>query len=312
MSIVTKDRFATLPERIYVWSFPLWKWRYVRRCFPGHRLRFVDSVRTIQPHSALLLWGITPVPEGLPEEIQIWRMEDGFLRSVGLGAELIRPLSWVVDRQGIYYDARSPSELETLLQTAAFDPAELTRAARLRERIVAQGISKYNVGKNAWQRPKGAERVLLVPGQVESDAAIACATPCVRGNLRLLQQVREENPDAYILYKPHPDVEAGLRALGQNENKAQQYCDEVLRDVPMESLLDQVDEVHTLTSLTGFEGLLRGRVTHCYGQPFYAGWGLTVDHCPLPRRSRVLDLDALVAGALLRYPLYIGRRGPIA
>ena len=44
----------------------------------------------------------------------------------------------------------------------------------------------------------------------------------------------------------------------------------------MDVLLGIVDEVHTLTSLTGFEALLRGIEVHAYGGPFYAGWGLTM------------------------------------
>ncbi len=65
-----------------------------------------------------------------------------------------------------------------------------------------------------------------------------------------------------------------------------------------------------MTSLTGFEALLRGRPVTCYGQPFYSGWGLTRDlHPPNERRQRRLVLDELVAGALIDYPLYLNREG---
>ena len=73
----------------------------------------------------------------------------------------------------------------------------------------------------------------------------------------------------------------------------------------MADLLARVDEVHTLTSLTGFEALLRGIPVVTYGQPFYAGWGLTTDLNPPARRTRKLLLDALVAGVLILYPHYI-------
>ena len=45
----------------------------------------------------------------------------------------------------------------------------------------------------------------------------------------------------------------------------------------------------------------------CYGQPFYAGWGLTHDLVPPTRRTRRLTLDELVAGALILYPTYVSR-----
>jgi capsular polysaccharide export protein len=63
--------------------------------------------------------------------------------------------------------------------------------------------------------------------------------------------------------------------------------------------------VSVWTSLAGFEALLRGRIVVTYGQPFYAGWGLTRDQAPLERRRRRLQLEELVAGALILYPLYV-------
>jgi capsular polysaccharide export protein len=75
--------------------------------------------------------------------------------------------------------------------------------------------------------------------------------------------------------------------------------------VPIAACLALADEVHTMTSLVGFEALLRGLPVVTYGQPFYASWGLTQDHAPIQRRTRRLTLDELVAGALIRYPRYI-------
>jgi capsular polysaccharide export protein len=142
---------------------------------------------------------------------------------------------------------------------------------------------------------------------VESDAAIAHAAPTIRRNLDLLAAVRRAAPDAHIVYKPHPDVVARLRAAGEGEHAAAQHCDEIVIDAPMDALLHAVDEVHVLTSLAGFEALLRGRKVVTYGCPFYAGWGLTADHAPMPRRQRRLSLDELVAGVLLLYPTYVSR-----
>ncbi|MEI4908144.1 capsular polysaccharide biosynthesis protein, partial [Klebsiella pneumoniae] len=52
---------------------------------------------------------------------------------------------------------------------------------------------------------------ILVPGQVEDDASIIRGGGAVRSNLGLLQAARAANPTARLIYKPHPDVEAGLR-----------------------------------------------------------------------------------------------------
>jgi capsular polysaccharide export protein len=175
----------------------------------------------------------------------------------------------------------------------------------LRARIVAQRITKYNVGAGSWSRPAGARRVILVPGQVESDASIAYGASRIRSNIGLLAAVRAAEPDAYVVYKPHPDVVARLRQPGQHEGDASRLCDEVVADTPIDVLLERVDEVHVLTSLAGFEALLRGCRVVVYGWPFYAGWGLTEDRDPPPRRGRPRSLDELVAATLILYPTYI-------
>lgn len=301
--------FPDIPEALYVYRFPYWKWPVVRQCFPGRRIVFTEQVDAVQPHSWLVLWGMCPVPEGTSPDVRVLRLEDGFLRSVGLGADLIKPLSWVVDGSGIYYDAARPSDLEALLATSTFDAELLSRAASLRSRIVAAGLTKYNVGQAVWRRPHYPGRVILIPGQVESDASIAYGAAGFKTNMELLLAVREANPDAYLIYKPHPDVHARLRAMGRGEHEAYRWCNEVVTDVPMGDLLRDIDEVHVLTSLAGFEALLRGKPVSCYGQPFYSGWGLTDDRVTHTRRSRSLTLDELVAAALIRYPLYLSRDG---
>ena len=237
---------------------------------------------------------------------RLLRMEDGFLRSVGLGSQHVGGASLVLDEQGIYFDPRSPCALEALLQSADFDAALLARAKALRERIVGAQLDKYNVGSRAVVALGGpGRRRVLVPGQVEDDASIRRGAPGVRGNLELLRAVRESEPSAWIVYKPHPDTEAGARAGAMTDSRALRHADQVVHGASASALLAQVDAVHTMTSLLGFEALLRGVAVTAWGQPFYAGWGLTQDRAPLARRTRVRALDELVAAALIRYPAYV-------
>jgi capsular polysaccharide export protein len=284
-----------------------WRKRSFLRRFTGRTdIRPLRANRALPPDATLLIWGSTPVPEPLPPGARVVRVEDGFLRSVGLGADLVRPLSWVFDDQGIYYDATRPSALESLLQQGRFAPDELDRARLLRERIVAAGLTKYNLGGHPWTRPAGARQVVLAIGQVETDSSIAFGCADVRTNMGLLRAVREARPGAWLVYKPHPDVVAGLRGPGAGEADAASHCDQVVTGTSLHELLQQVDELHVLTSLAGFEGLLRGRPVVCWGRPFYAGWGLTDDRRPPERRTTRRTLDELVAAALIRYPVYLG------
>lgn len=293
---------------IYALDFSHWKRKPLKLCFPDLPVHFVSCLDLVPDAAVLAVWGMRPLPEVEARGISVVRIEDGFLRSVGLGADLIRPLSWVVDRRGMYFDATQASDLEGLLAETTFSNDLLQRSTALRERIVAAGFTKYNVGVAPWRRPERAGRVILVPGQVESDASIAYGAPGIKTNLSLLQTVRCANPDAYVLYKPHPDVVAGLRAQGKSEDEAVRWCDGVVVDAPMGDLLREIDEVHCLTSLAGFEALLRGKKVTCYGQPFYSGWGLTEDKVPVARRTRRLSLDELVTGVLILYPRYLSRK----
>jgi capsular polysaccharide export protein len=275
---------------------------------PRVRMRGSDAIRDARRRGgAVAVWS-SVMPPGLPARareagVPLVQVEDGFIRSAGLGALLAPAASLVLDGRGIHYDPSAPSDLEALLAETAFAPALLRRAARLREALLAGAVTKYNLpGAMAPLGLPPGRRAILVPGQVEDDAAMRRGGARLRTNLELLRAVRRENPDAVLLYKPHPDVEAGMRRGAVPPAEAARLADRVLSGVPIGPLYARVDEVHCLSSLSGFEALLRGRLVVTHGRPFYAGWGLTEDRDPPPRRGRRLSLNELVAGALILYP----------
>jgi capsular polysaccharide export protein len=272
-------------------------------------LRFADDAQeALAGDGRIAVWP-SRAPAGLvgAAETRLVRIEDGFIRSIGLGAALHPPLSIVVDAQGIYYDPTRPSDLETILQTTAFAPDLLARAEKLRARIVAGGISKYGATPApAAPRAPNQRRTILVAGQVEDDASVRLGGAGVAGNLDLLARARAAEPDAHLLFKPHPDVDSGYRKGRVPDADLLVHADAIVRDESMPALLARVDGVHVLTSLTGFEALLRGLDVTVHGLPFFAGWGLTRDLAgPLPRRTRRLTLAELIAGTLILYPRYI-------
>jgi capsular polysaccharide export protein len=304
---------SRLPQSLHMVGFSKWKQPLVQDFFNGSSTQFARPSRRSKVPAAVVTWGCQhdSLVAQQNNTSHLGRVEDGFLRSVGLGAKKTRPLSWVFDDLGIYYDATRPSRLEHILQNEPCAPGLLQRAAALREAICAAGVTKYNLPGTPWKRPAGVERVILVPGQVESDASIRYGAHRIRRNLDLLKAVRERHPMAWLLYKPHPEVLAGTREAGVDEERTSDWCNQVVGDVPFHSLLSEVDEVHVLTSQSGFEALLRGVPVTTYGQPFYAGWGLTEDRDLSPdvqaRRTRRLSLDELVAATLIRYPTYVSR-----
>jgi capsular polysaccharide export protein len=263
----------------------------------------------MRPGSAVAVWA-SRAPDGLAKAaedqgIPLILVEDGFIRSVGLGSDFMPAASLVLDKHGMHFDPSVRSDLELLLVQSEFGTALVERARRLIALLVTRGITKYNVGDSA--HPIGApagKRRILVPGQVEDDLSVRLGGEGITRNLDLLARVRAANPDAYILYKPHPDVEAGHRKGKIPDGVAANLADMVIRDVSTAVILGEIDEVHTLTSLTGFEALLRRRRVVVYGRPFYAGWGLTTDLARVDRGRR-LTLEELVAGALILYPRYL-------
>jgi capsular polysaccharide export protein len=236
--------------------------------------------------------------------VRLAELEDGLIRGPGLGANCVPPLSVVVDYSGIYFDPSQPSDLEQILELARIDGELLDRAARLRERIVASGISKYGGDITSRRWPANVRRILVV-GQVEDDRSILSGGGG-QTNLELLQRARSIEPDAWVIYRPHPDVEAGHRKGYVPDEVVLSHADEIDRGGSIASLIKAVDGIHCITSLAGFEAMMRGKQVTTHGVPFYAGWGLTRDLGPVPtRRTRRRLLDELVAAALILYPRYL-------
>jgi capsular polysaccharide export protein len=216
-------------------------------------------------------------------------------------------LSWVADSIGIYFDSTGPSQLEQILQETDFSASLLKRAKALQREIISRGVTKYNVSPKPWLRTHRAagRKLILVPGQAETDASLRYGAPAIRSNLELLAAVRRSHPDAFLVYRPHSSTLAEHQGRAPVEREFAQLADETITEAPMGQLLEEVDEVHTITSLAGFEALIREKAVTTYGQPFYAGWGLSKDYHAPPHRTRRLSLPELIAGSLILYPLYI-------
>lgn len=257
----------------------------------------------------ILIWGegkknIIPIIEN--NQLQVIRIEDGFIRSIGLGSNLVMPYSLVMDEFGIYFNSQSISELEFLLENKNVTEEEKEKAKSLQQLLIATKLGKYNVGVRKNIRPINCtSKIILIPGQVEDDASILYGSPVIKTNLELVKAVRQNNPDDYIIYKPHPDVLSGNRIGKVAQSDIVKFVDNIIEFVDMIDCIEQVDEIHTMTSLAGFEALIRNKKVVCYGQPFYSGWGLTNDKYPTIRRSRLLKLDELLYIVMYEYAIYI-------
>ncbi|MFQ1820887.1 capsular polysaccharide biosynthesis protein [Aeromonas veronii] len=302
--IARQQKPAPRWRRLYLVGFSLWK-RAFMQAFCHHlaeELCFVSKPpKRLTGDEQVLVWG-----SRYPELVSAIRVEDGFIRSKGLGSNLCRPSSLSLDPVGIYFDSRTPSGLEQLLNYQQLTEPEIERGERLISLLRQHQISKYNVGEiQPYSPPMDGRQLVLVVGQVDGDASILTGSPYIRSNEQLLWAVRAAKPDAHILYKPHPDVVAGNRGGAISAACLAECVDSQVLDVGLTSLYPHVDELHTMTSLSGFEALVQGVKVTTWGQPFYSGWGLTTDANPPARRQRTLPLSALVYLTLVAYPLYL-------
>ncbi|MCK5917006.1 MAG: capsular polysaccharide biosynthesis protein [Cocleimonas sp.] len=310
-------------SKSFCFGFTLWKLHYIRGFLqsPDNEIHFVSSSQQaikkgFDASCQIILWASKDKSEAikLSEQfnVPLQYMEDGFIRSIGIGTDLTAPASLVLDRKGVYFNPSSPSDLEYLLQTYKFESNLLERAKKLRALLLEAEVSKYNLGKELSLnliQSKPEQTIILIPGQVEDDASIQVGCIDICTNSKLIMTVRENNPDAYLIFKPHPDVISGNRKGAVANETIDQYCDLMLDDISITDCLGIADEVHTMTSLVGFEGLLRELKVVCYGLPFYSNWGLTQDRHYLKRRNPEqkysISLDKLVAATLILYPRYI-------
>lgn len=306
----------------FVFKVSKWKQPYIIKFFPEYRLLFLPSdqwlfllkpIIRMKSNKVFIIWGYkydTEVCEFAHNlNIPVYRLEDGFIRSVGLGSMHAPPYSLCLDKKGIYFDSTKPSDLEDILNTYDFsyDQELLDLSIECLTLIKKLGVSKYNhVNKKSIKEVYGEKikKRILVIGQVEDDASILKGSNRKWTNNELVQLASEENPESEIIYKPHPDVLTGRRPYQSNPKEIKHLAKVIEEPLSLVDSLQTIDHVYTITSLSGFEALIRGITVTTVGAPFYSGWGLTDDRQIVTRRRRTLCIEELFAGAYLLYPRY--------
>ncbi len=300
-------------NKSYFFGFSLWKRKNIKNFFPDEKLVFVKNLnqaikKGLNKNSKIYIWGKKSFNEveewALDNNVKIFRVEDGFIRSITLGSDLTKAYSLVIDSRGIYFDPIKESDLEYILNNYNFNYELLARAKSLKNYLINKKISKYNIHADKKLCFKTSKKIILVIGQVEDDASIIYGGNKMT-NLELLKIVKKKKQDEFIIFKPHPDVLAGNRKGNIPKEVVLKFADEIIEKVSLPPLLDICDEVHTITSLSGLEGLIRNKKVYTYGMPFYAGWGLTIDEKKCHRRKRKISIEELIAGAYILYPKYI-------
>lgn len=336
-----RDLPASEKPTAFALKISAWKRDFIAQAYPEYNWVFLNFKKPFKKYEALIrsvrdpvlfIWGAHDKGDVMDfvrdHAIPLCRIEDGFVRSLGLGADHNLPLSLVVDRSGVlFFDPSAPSDLESLIAKAAYTEDERDEAKALIQKLIDSKISKYNATSlnschdfydSYGEKAPGRKRILVI-GQVEDDASILKGG-CGFDNGKLVWLAREQNPDAQIFFKVHPDVLAGKREIKTPLKEIENIAHIIREPLPLDIALTSIDEVYTISSLSGFEALLRGHHVVVAGQPFYAGYGLTQDLHPIERRAQALPPDMarddklahLFRAAYMAYPdyfnIYTGER----
>ncbi|STX28903.1 Capsule polysaccharide biosynthesis protein [Legionella beliardensis] len=196
-----------------------------------------------------------------------------------------------------YYDETNKN---TRLQTFLEGKVELTRAQIIEaefciNKIISQHVS-FEFTKPIADKPigrMGKPKILLLDEHIES------TNPLVESYFkRMLDEAVRYYSDYDILIK-RPDVTRKHKNTYLNQSLLDSYLKHHQNISIIDSLtniyelFNQIEQLFVVNSKAGFLGLMAGKTVYCYGSPFYANWGLTVDKTNLVRRQRKRTLAEL-------------------
>jgi capsular polysaccharide export protein len=306
-------------KTVWVVNAAKWKRKTIGFYLRGYKVKYLgineDPFRKegviLKSKPIFLFWGRF-VPEAYKKfseyhSIDIWHMEDGFIRSVGLGASHVLPYSLCLDKKGMYYDSKSESDLELIIKQGGFSEQLIERARNCIEVIKRNGLNKYNIGamSNADLYLSNSRKNVLVVGQVEDDQSLIFGCDKIITNADLIDIAIAENPDCNVIYKPHPDVLNGFRKEVSSIKDLEDKITIVDVNISLTEFLKKVSHLYTMTSLAGFEALFYGVKVTTIGAPFYSNWGLTDDRLKIERRGEKRSLEEVFAAAYIAYAKYI-------
>ncbi len=256
---------------------------------------------------------VATISEALKNGSQVYIIEDCFLRSIfshvyDAEPKYIKSIGFTIDDITHYVDASIPSRLEQWLndKTLIITEEQKVRAKKCIDKIVKAHLSKYNnqpiytpnIGR------EGAPKVLVVD-QSYGDWSIIKGRGSEDIFELMLNKAIEENPEADIIVKTHPDTMSGKRGgyytgLVQHDN-----IYPMTEPINPISLINYCDKVYVCTTQFGFEALMCNKEVHVFGVPFYQGWGLTIDEQICERRTNKRTLEELFYIAYIMYSHYV-------
>ncbi len=284
---------------------------------------FLDAEVVLNPNpfsvffvDAVVVWGSRPRRQLLGFIYHkvlrkpLIRIEDGFIRSLGLPSDGAEHISLIVDDLGAYYDATRPSRLEKIIKDkTALSSEVLEKGQKALELIRRYRIHKFNSSYEPYairDEHSGSEKRVLVVDQTRGDASITLGMANRDKFTEMMSAAINENPDCTIYLKPHPSVLKGVKRGHFDFAELEEKGVRIIRDQSNpHDLVNCFSKIYVASSLLGFEALLAGRNVVCFGVPFYSGWGLTDDRTACARRGEQRTLLEVFSSAYIVYTRYL-------
>ncbi len=241
--------------------------------------------------------------------------EQGFLATSHSWSEAFKEndptlacLGYVYDDISNYFMSDFPNRLINRLNSSD-EPSEkeLLRSRKAIDRLVEQKVSKYNSQPIIDPVMSGSyERRVLVCDQAFADASTIYGKLTENDFQKMLLAAIQENPDAQIIVKTHPDTHWGKGKRTGYFSHLEDVGRVVMMRDPINPycIFPYVDKVYVGSSQIGLEALFAGKEVVCFGAAFYSGWGLTDDRQEIPHRGRKRSLEEIFYYFYIWYTIY--------
>lgn len=260
------------------------------------------------------LWHTHIISEALKHNEKAYIFEDCFLRSIfsyaykNIETKYQKSIGITIDDITHYVDCSTASRLELMLNDKGLiiTDEQKTRARKCIDKILETHLSKYN-NQPIYEPKIGREGVkkVLVVDQSFGDWSITKGGGSEDVFKNMLKKAIDENPNADIIVKTHPDTMSGTRGGYYTGLKQHDNIYPMTKPINPISLIKYCDKVYVCTTQLGFEALMCEKEVHVFGIPFYQGWGLTIDEQRCERRTNTRTLEEIFYIAYIMYSHYV-------
>lgn len=239
-------------------------------------------------------------------EVHTSLAEYGLISGLSIPSKTPFKFSLILDDIGIFFDATNPSRTLSLLEEdpSLDNPNTIERAKHLISKIVENNIVKYNDAPLMNLEVDPEKHKILVIDQTKGDLSISLGG-CEAFSFDDMLEHALSQENAQVFVKLHPETSQGVKGANFDIGKLEKDSRITLikQDCNIMHQIKQVDEIYTMTSGAGLEGIMAGKKVRCFGVPFYSGWGLTEDMQTV-ERPRTRSIEEIVSALFFRQTLW--------